>query len=205
MPDAFPVFPLSTVLFPGGILPLHVFEERYRTMTKKCLSGDGRFGVVLISRGSEVGGGDERTGVGTVAQILRASALPDGRSALLVRGTERFKVVDWLVDEPYPRAFVDPFVDQDDGDDLSVTIRSAAASVRRARVLLSELEDVPVPTEELPSDERAQCWTLCDRAPVTVLDRQRLLECDGTRARLSMLIELCEAVAEDLARLMASS
>ena len=63
------MFPLSTVLFPQAGLPLHVFEERYRTLMAECLDGDGEFGVVLIARGSEVGGGDQRVDIGTVARI----------------------------------------------------------------------------------------------------------------------------------------
>ena len=80
------MFPLSSVLFPGAELPLHVFEPRYRELTDDCLAGDGEFGVVLIARGSEVGGGDQRFGVGTVAHIEAASPFDDGRWALLAEG-----------------------------------------------------------------------------------------------------------------------
>ena len=73
-----PMFPLGTVLFPHGVLPIHVFEPRYRAMVDDCLAGDARFGVVLIERGSEVGGGDTRFHVGTVAQIVQAGKMPDG-------------------------------------------------------------------------------------------------------------------------------
>ncbi|MEY2464632.1 MAG: ATP-dependent Lon protease, partial [Acidimicrobiaceae bacterium] len=64
-----PMFPLGTVLFPSVFLPLHVFEPRYREMTRHCLDTQREFGVVLIERGSEVGGDDVRTQVGTVARI----------------------------------------------------------------------------------------------------------------------------------------
>ena len=59
-----PMFPLGTVLLPGGILPLHVFEDRYRELTEYCLGNQTSFGVVLIERGHEVGGGDVRASVG---------------------------------------------------------------------------------------------------------------------------------------------
>ena len=68
-----PMFPLGTVLFPYAVLPLHVFEPRYRVMTRRCLDGDREFGVVLIERGSEVGGGDVRFGVGTIARIVQVA------------------------------------------------------------------------------------------------------------------------------------
>ena len=73
------MFPLGCVLFPSVVLPLHVFEPRYRTLVQTCLDDDREFGVVLIERGSEVGGDDVRTDVGTVARIVEAEQLPDGR------------------------------------------------------------------------------------------------------------------------------
>ena len=101
------MFPLGTVLFPYGVLPLHVFEPRYRLLTEHCLAGDGCFGVVLIERGSEVGGGDTRFDVGTVARIVRAGQLPDGRYVLATVGIQRLRVRDWLPDDPYPQAEVE--------------------------------------------------------------------------------------------------
>src|SRR6187551_2747227 len=102
-----PMFPLGTVLFPHAALPLHLFEERYRALAETCLRGDGRFGVVLIERGFEVGGGDQRFGIGTVAHIVDAARTPDGRYLLATVGTERFRVRKWLDDDPFPRAEVD--------------------------------------------------------------------------------------------------
>src|SRR6478752_3521250 len=100
------MFPLGTVLFPHALLPLRVFEARYRLMTERALRGDGEFGVVLIERGSEVGGGDTRFDVGTVARIVRAQQLPDGGFALATVGIRRIRVTAWLVDDPYPQAEV---------------------------------------------------------------------------------------------------
>src|SRR3984885_12142090 len=77
-----PMFPLGTVLFPHAVIPLHVFEPRYRALMRHCLDADRRFGVVLIERGSEVGGGDQRASVGTQGVITRAAELPDGRWVL---------------------------------------------------------------------------------------------------------------------------
>src|SRR5947207_11106647 len=107
MAKPMPMFPLGTVLFPYAVLPLHVVEPRYRALTETCLRGDGRFGVVLIERGSEVGGGDTRFGVGTVARIVEAARTPDGRYLLATVGTERFRIKKWLDDDPFPRAEID--------------------------------------------------------------------------------------------------
>src|SRR3954467_3772112 len=107
MPKAMPMFPLGTVLFPHATLPLHLFEDRYRALAETCLQGDGRFGVVLIERGKEVGGGDSRFSVGTVARIVEAARTPDGRYLLATVGGERLRVRRWLDDAPYPRAEID--------------------------------------------------------------------------------------------------
>src|SRR5690349_16753436 len=102
-----PMFPLGTVLFPYALLPLHVFEPRYRMMMQHVLDGDREFGVVLIERGSEVGGGDSRFDVGTIARVVQIAELPDGRYAVSTVGIRRFRVRRWLDDDPYPRAEID--------------------------------------------------------------------------------------------------
>ena len=80
-----PMFPLGTVLLPGGILPLHVFEDRYRELTEYCLGNQTSFGVVLIERGHEVGGGDVRASVGGLTEIIQHERLSDGRSNLVYK------------------------------------------------------------------------------------------------------------------------
>lgn len=205
------MFPLSTVLFPHAELPLHVFEPRYRSLTEDCLAGDRRFGVVLISRGSEVGGGDERYRIGTVARIEAVSRLDDGRLAVLARGTRRIAVARWLADAPYPVAEVEEFPASPDtgveaypgaGPDGTV-FATAAAAVRRVRALLSELGS-PAPVvgdlDDGPGD--TGLWRLCALAPLATLDRQRLLETDGPDAVLALLTELCVGLADDLVRLL---
>jgi Lon protease-like protein len=130
------MFPLSSVLFPGAELPLHVFEPRYRALVADCLAGDGEFGVVLIARGSEVGGGDQRFGVGTVARIASASPFADGRWALLAVGTRRFAVERWLDDASYPLAEVHGLGD-DPAPGVEARLEEATAAVRRVRTLAS--------------------------------------------------------------------
>jgi Lon protease-like protein len=204
-----PMFPLSSVLFPGAELPLHVFEPRYRELVADCLAGDGQFGVVLIARGSEVGGGDERFGVGTVAHIASASPFADGRWALLVVGTDRFAIERWLDDAPYPLAEVRALAD-DPGSGVETHLERATAAVRRARTLLSELGS-PAPVADLgdgaegevgATEGETRLWRLCTLAPLTALDGQRLLEAVDHGDRLTLLTELCVALAEDLSLLL---
>ena len=194
------MFPLGTVLFPGALLPLHVFEPRYRTMLAQCLETEPHaFGVVLITRGSEVGGGDERSDVGTVAAIEAVSRSDDGRYALLARGTTRLRVAQWLPDDPFPRALVEEVPEDPPAD--RARFPEATAAVRRIEALLSELgSSVP----EALSGDGAPLWELCNRLPVNALDRQRLLETDDPETRAALLLELAAALADDLTRLLAS-
>jgi len=204
-PRRLPMFPLSTVLFPTGRLPLQVFEDRYRRMLGDCLAADGRFGVVLIARGSEVGGGDERFSVGTEAAVEGAVALPDGRWRLVAAGLHPVRVARWLDDDPYPLADVVPVgAGVADGAAPSPLLGPAEAAVRRARVLLSELGAAPALDPGAvfgPGPDAA--WALCDAAPLAVLDRQRLLEAPGHAERLAALRTMADDVADDALRLLA--
>lgn len=203
------MFPLSTVLYPHAELPLHVFEPRYRALVGDCLESDRSFGVVMIERGSEVGGGDQRSSVGTLALIVAAAAQPDGRWLLVARGVERIKVTQWLADDPYPLAMVEPIGTVDDGaGDGACPYASLLAHtltrVRRTRALLSELGDHPPlgPDADLGDDAEEQMWRLCAAAPINLFDRQRLLAFDDPFQRLSLLIELCDEMGEDMTRML---
>jgi Lon protease-like protein len=132
-----PLFPLHTVLAPGIVLPLHVFEERYRLMVRRCLDTSSPFGVVLIREGSEVAPRDGTTqelaiaAVGTFAEIREASRYADGRWDVLAVGTARFSVREVLADlEPYLVAEVDPFPDEP-GDAGEAEAEALAGRVSR--------------------------------------------------------------------------
>ena len=198
------MFPLSTVLFPEAGLPLHVFEERYRTLMGTCLESDGEFGVVLITRGSEVGGGDMRTDVGTVARIANVAELDDGRLLVVATGVRRVRVESWLPDDPYPCAEVED-LPEDPGSCPADVLVGAEGSLRRLRSLLSELGDVPALPHSLriTGDPDQVGWQLCDMAPLVSLDLQRLLVADGLEARMRLLVELCDAMSGDVVGLLA--
>jgi Lon protease-like protein len=185
------MFPLGTVLFPYAVLPLHVFEPRYRALTEHCLAGDGCFGVVLIERGSEVGGGDTRFAVGTVARIARAGQLPDGRYVLATVGTQRFRVREWLPDDPYPLAEVDLLDDPGAGADTD-QCEEVGRLLRRVLALRAELgEPGPGVDVELTTDDVTRAgYEAAALAPLGPLDAQALLELDDPGARLSRLAHL---------------
>ncbi|MBI5090082.1 MAG: LON peptidase substrate-binding domain-containing protein [Actinobacteria bacterium] len=190
-----PMFPLGTVLLPGAVLPLHVFEPRYRALVRDCLeSSDHEFGVVLIERGFEVGGGDIRSNVGTVARMMQVAELDDGRYAVVCIGTRRIKVVGWLPDDPYPLADVDDWPDDESGtDDLGAHVDALRNRVRRASALALELGDsVPGPVGEMRGDALVDSYHLVAATPVGPADTYRLLCAGGPAARLEILAEVLD-------------
>jgi uncharacterized protein len=220
-----PMFPLSAVLFPHAAMPLHVFEQRYRELVRVCLDADGRFGIVLIERGSEVGGGDQRSAVGTRCVLTHAAALEDGRWILRVQGEARITIEEWLPDDPYPQARVTEWPSPPEGapgtatatpTQTSTLLAATEQRVRRARAILAEHGGAPaLPPEETfdPHDPDpdagpgpgaaldSAAWRLCAAAPVTAYDAQRLLVAEDTAARLGLLGRLMDELELDLQRL----
>ncbi|MGA1439215.1 MAG: LON peptidase substrate-binding domain-containing protein [Ilumatobacteraceae bacterium] len=200
---AMPMFPLGTPLLPGSILPLHVFEPRYRRLVQDLLAADDemRFGVVLIERGHEVGGGDRRSEVGTVARVLDASVMPDGRFALATVGTERLRVVEWLPDDPYPLAEVELWADvdaHDPGVDRTL-IASLFDRVRRIGEQVRSLGGDPPPVDaEISDDPVLALYHLAAIAPLGPADRQRILTAPGAADRAAVLAEALDDVAAAL-------
>jgi Lon protease-like protein len=194
-----PMFPLGSVLLPGGVLPLHVFEPRYRVMVRTCLDGAGEFGVVLIERGSEVGGGDVRTDVGTLARIVEASETADGRWAVLAVGVRRIRIVEWLPDDPYPRADVEPWDDPPAPEGFGERVADVVAQVRRVAALKGEVGDpvAPIPNE-LADDSLLALHQACWLAPIATFDKQRLLVAETAEARATLLERLLAEEAEVL-------
>jgi uncharacterized protein len=193
------MFPLGTVLVPHAVLPLHVFEPRYQALMRDCLAGDHQFGVVLIERGSEVGGNDVRFGVGTVARIDEAAHLPDGRWLLVAHGVHRVRVDGWLPDDPYPRADVSALDDRPWDPADAPALERAVAEVRTALAYASELgEPVAPATFELAADPAMATWQLVSIAPLGPVDKQRLLEFEGHGPRLAALAGLVHQQAEAL-------
>lgn len=123
-----PIFPLGSVLFPGGTLPLHIFEERYKQMINECIDLSQPFGVVLIKSGYEVGAPAAPHDVGTTARITRVERLPLGQMNIVTVGSRRFRIRSIDQSLAYTRAEVE-FIPRGEGDDDART--NAADAVRR--------------------------------------------------------------------------
>lgn len=194
-----PMFPLGMVLLPGGVLPLHVFEPRYREMIVDCLKDDGdpHFGQALITHGWESGGGDERSMVGTVAQIVQIEALDDDRYAMVTVGTRRIRINEWLPDDPYPIADVDDWPDVDPAaPELDAAVSAAHVRVKHVLGLAAQVGDVPADLADtaISDDALTATYNLASLAPIGPADRYRLLAAAGPIERLDVLREVLDDV-----------
>lgn len=211
--EEMPVFPLGSVLLPGQLLPLQVFEPRYKVMLFDLREEDpAEFAVVLIERGSEVGGGDERCGVGCVARILGIQDSGDGRVFLVAEGTERVRIDEWLDEDPYPRARVSRLAEAaappdastaSDGADTArstidaTTIGAVTDRARRVGDLVGRLGGERWPADlELEAEPVRRVWQLALLTPLATIDRQRLLEMDDPGDRLRSLDSMLEEQEE---------
>ncbi|MGI9615581.1 MAG: LON peptidase substrate-binding domain-containing protein [Acidimicrobiales bacterium] len=195
-----PQFPLGTVLFPTMVLPLHIFEPRYREMAEQVTTGDGMFGVTLIERGSEVGGSEQRTDFGTLAKVVDSERLDDGRWALIAVGAERFRIERWLPDDPYPVAEISLWPDEDDAaveDALAEPYDQVAATLRRCMALAAEsgVDVGPVP-DSFEGDHALGSMQMAALAPLGPLDKQRLLGVPTTAERLDLLATMLDDALE---------
>ena len=199
-----PMFPLGNVLLPSTLLSLHIFEDRYRALARHCMAGDRRLGVVLIERGSEVGGGDVRFDVGTRAVIADAVELDDGRWIVILAGEDRIRVRRWLPDDPYPRAEV---VACDDAPAEPEALGRRDELERVLRLVLAQKAELgetsAVGPGEISPDPAVATWQAVGMAPLGPLDAQRVLGTDGVAARLEMVVALLEDEAAVLAQRLA--
>ena len=186
-----PMFPLGSVLLPSTAISLHIFEPRYRVLARRCVDGDGRLGVVLIERGSEVGGGDVRFDVGTRARIADAAELDDGRWVMAVVGEDRVRVERWLPDDPYPRAVVVVCADGAPGETAESRRHELERVLRRVVAAKTELGE---PVLEMPPglspDPAVATWQAVALAALGPLDAQRVLETDGVDERLDLVLAM---------------
>ncbi len=199
------LFPLNAVLFPGAVLNLHVFEPRYKQMIRECLESGEGFGVALIAEGAESGDPDVKPhDVGSIAEIIEVQPLPFGRYFISTIGRERFRIAQIVSREPYLTVEADVIADDeaigvDDGN---------AELLRGVRRLFDEYLDMLVEFSgqansiELPDDALGTSYLIGDTLQVAEAVKQRLLELDGSRARLQAEFDFLERLLPQLRRLL---
>lgn len=209
MADRLALFPLGLVLVPGLLLPLHVFEDRYRVLVRELLElpeAERRFGVIAIRSGREVGGDGVLAlhEIGCTARLLQAERHPDGRFDIVTAGADRFRLTAIEHDHPYLTGVVDLLPDEVGdaraADVLAGAVGSAFTDYLRALAAAGR-ESVELP--ELPTDPRALSYLVAAAARVDLDDRQALLEQPDAVARLEATLALLRRESRLMRRLSA--
>jgi Lon protease-like protein len=192
------LFPLPTVLLPGARIPLHIFEPRYRQMVARCLESDGRFGLVYHDPDRHGPFHVQAARIGTVARIERFDPLPDGRSNIVCRGEDRFRVDDGLESgTAFHEAVVSPYEDvADDPPRLAAERERVTALFFR---VLREVVEEPEPLPRLDPDGVAS-FQIARTIQIDPEWQQRLLESRSERGRLELIGALLGAVLAAHAR-----
>jgi Lon protease-like protein len=198
-----PLFPLNTVLFPRMPLPLHIFEPRYQDMMTRCLRERIGFGVLLIREGLEVGGPAETFTVGTVARIVSADELDDGRINMLTMGMVRFRLLKAYDTHSYPSGDIEPW--EDEMGDTRALPKLTQAAHRAYINYVAELAELMDEDERpgqivAPQDPQVLSYTIATNLQIPNEDKQGLLEIETVEERLGVELEILEKESNFLQR-----
>ncbi len=190
------MFPIGGVALPGALLPLRVFEPRYQALLK-AVEADPEFGSVLIERGSEVGGGDQRMATGCLIQVLSAEDAGDSWHIIGV-GTRRFRIDRWLDDDPFPQAqvhFIDEPAAVDSDLDLAEEVRRRWQRLNDERLAL--WEPVLPSLHDAAEDPALFSFQVAALAPLGPLDRYSILDAHTPSERLTSLTVMLDEQISD--------
>lgn len=192
-PRIIPLFPLNVVLFPGMVLPLRIFEPRYRLMMRRLLEGDRQFGVVLIRDGDETGAPALPHAVGTVAEINKHERMPNGQMMVVSVGVRRFRIVRTLEGEPYQQAEIEYIEEGDPADPLPEGLQElATAALDRYLEGLAAVTNLTVslPEEQLSAIDLS--YLIAASVQVDNDQKQELLETIPVDARLKRALSVMQ-------------
>ena len=189
MPEMLPLFPLGAVLYPGMLLPLHIFEERYRQLVRDLLARPepGRFGVIAIRKGRETGinGVHSLYEIGCTATLRRVDKLDDGRFNLVTVGTQRFRLLAIDQTLPYLQGEIE-LLAEDAVDQAAAApfVRALQSAFRTYLDALTERGGATVRIEDLPSDPVLLSFVVAATMVIDLPERQSLLDEPNTVRRL---------------------
>ncbi len=184
-----PVFPLGSVVLPGVVVPLRIFEDRYCTLATDLSAPDSdrRFSTVMIERGSEVGGSDVRADIGCILETVAIRQHPDGTWDLAAAAISRMQVIRWLHDDPYPRAVTRPWPD-DPGPEISRhDLSRLLESIRELCDGAAALGQAITLPDVARNSVSGALWKLCASLPMADLDRYRVLSAPSVEMRFDLL------------------
>lgn len=198
-----PMFPLGSVLLPAMPLPLRIFEPRYLKLLGDLMGSENpEFGVVLIERGTEVGGGDHRMRLGTIASVINIGTTEEFYGLESV-GTKRFKVTTWLPDDPYPLAVIELIPDLVWDDTLLDSKNQLQVRVRQLLAFASEFTNLQFgAATELSEDPMEACWQLAGILPIGELDQLDLLSSESAQELISRTNEIVTTADQTLRSIM---
>jgi hypothetical protein len=189
-----PLFPLNTVLFPGGPLPLRIFETRYVDMVRRCMREQAAFGVVLVRSGGEVGDVSSTAEVGTTARIVDFNQLPDGLLGITCTGERKFRVLTrWREPDGLNMAQVQ-WLTPEASCEVPIEHRHLADILRR---VLPELTEVYQFVDRKFDDAAWVGARLTELLPLELSDKQSLLEIADPLERLARLAPMIKRPEED--------
>ena len=199
-----PMFPLGSVLMPAMPLPLRIFEPRYLKLLGDLMGSENpEFGVVLIERGDEVGGGDKRMTLGTIASVINIGTTQEFYG-LESFGTQRFRVTSWLPDDPYPLAVIELVPDLVWDDTLLDSKNQLETKVRQLLAFASEFTNLQFgASTELSDDPMEACWQLAGILPIGELDQMDLLSSASSEELISRTFEIVATADQTLRDIMA--
>ncbi len=184
------VFPLATVLFPGALLPLHIFEDRYKQMIRYAIDNGGVFG--LAYRSDAAIGRETPPDIGSVGCVAKINAvvpLEGGRMNVISTGVIRYRVLGWRQSTPFVVARIEPVADDlEPGDDLNRIFDDIVEICRKFLEAAQALDEPNAPVnQELPEEPEAFSLLVASALPIDNDAKQTLLEMTSTRLRLTRL------------------
>lgn len=184
-------------------LPLRIFEPRYLKLLGDLMASDNpEFGVVLIERGAEVGGDDQRMKLGTIASVINIGTTEEFYGLESV-GTQRFKVTTWLPDDPYPLAVIELIPDLIWDDALLKSKNQLEVRVRQLLAFASEFTNLQFGADIALSDDPIEaCWQLAGILPIGELDQLDLLSSESTEELISRTNEIVTTADQTLHSIM---
>jgi Lon protease-like protein len=193
------MFPLGSVLLPAMPLPLRIFEPRYLKLLGDLMGSENpEFGVVLIERGTEVGGGDQRMQIGTIASVINIGTTEEFYGLESV-GTQRFKVTNWLPDDPYPLAVIELIPDLIWDNSLLEAKNQLETRVRQLLAFASEFTNLQFGAAvELSDDPMDSCWQLAGILPIGELDQLDLLSSESAEELIARTNEIVTTADQTL-------
>ena len=196
-----PLFPLNVVMFPGGLLPLHIFEQRYREMVKFCIRNESSFGIVMIKEGEEVGDAATPCKVGTAVDLVDVDRFPDGRMNIMISGHSRFEILEVHNELPYLVGQVRMLDSLNAEPDTN--LEDIAAETRKLYIEYETLSSYLIfswqPPDENPEHPQQLAYQIGTRLRLPLNEKQELLEIISFDELLKREIEILKIQNQQIA------